>query len=63
MKHRYDRRAVMKDAHKRYRAGLRLNCGWTWAQCLSLAWCAAKMRRQHAINAAKPQRDILRIAA
>ena len=45
---RIDRRAVMRDAHLRYRQGLRLNLGWTFAQCLRTAWTAAKIRQGHA---------------
>jgi hypothetical protein len=42
-----DRAAVMRDAHLRYRQGLRLALGWTFAQCLSTAWAAAKIRQGH----------------
>jgi hypothetical protein len=38
----------MRDAHKRYRDGKRLGLGWTFGQCLSTAWAAAKMRRHMA---------------
>lgn len=41
---RIDRRAVMLDAHRRYRDGVRLKLGWTFAQCLTTAWAAAKIR-------------------
>ncbi|WP_036281882.1 hypothetical protein [Methylocystis sp. ATCC 49242] len=41
----YDRAAVMRGAHKRYRDGKRLGLGWSWSQCLSTAWAAEKMRR------------------
>lgn len=41
-----DKSAVMRDAHKRYRQGKRLNMGWSWSQCLSTAWAAARIRRQ-----------------
>ena len=63
MSHNFDRRAVMKDAHKRYRAGLRLNCGWTFAQCLRTAWAAARQRNDMRLRATRPQRDIIRLAA
>ncbi len=43
---RYDRAAVMRDAHKRYRDGQRLGLGWSFGRCLSTAWAAAKMRRE-----------------
>jgi len=42
---RFDRAAVMRDAHKRFRDGRRLGLGWSWSQCLSTAWAAARMRR------------------
>jgi hypothetical protein len=41
----FDKRAIMKDAHKRFRDGRRLGLGWTFGQCLATAWAAAKMRR------------------
>jgi hypothetical protein len=41
----FDKRAIMRDAHKRFRDGRRLNLGWSFAQCLRTAWAAAKMRR------------------
>jgi hypothetical protein len=44
----YDRAAIMRAAHRRYRAGKRLGLGWTFGQCLSTAWAAAKMRRDAA---------------
>ena len=42
----YDRAAIMRDAHKRFRDGKRLGLGWTFGQCLSTAWRAAKERRK-----------------
>lgn len=42
---RLDKRAVMRDAHLRYRQGKYLKLGWTWAQCLRTAWAAAKIRQ------------------
>jgi hypothetical protein len=44
----YDRAAIMRDAHKRFRDGKRLGLGWTFSQCLSTAWSAAKARRKAA---------------
>lgn len=41
----YDRSAIMKNAHKRYRDGRRLGLGWNFGRCLSTAWAAAKIRR------------------
>ena len=35
----------MRDAHRRFRDGLRLGLGWTLGCCLKTAWAAAKMRR------------------
>jgi hypothetical protein len=40
----YDRAAIMGDAHKRFRDSKRLGLGWTFGQCLSTAWAAAKAR-------------------
>ena len=42
----YDRAAIMRDAHKRFRDGKRLGLGWTFGQCLATAWSAAKDRRK-----------------
>ena len=42
---RYDRRAIMRNAHKRFRDGLLLDLGWTFAQCLRTAWRAARIRK------------------
>lgn len=42
---KYDRAAVMRDAHRRYRNGLRHRMGWSFGHCLSTAWAAAKLRR------------------
>lgn len=39
------RAAIMRDAHKRFRDGRRLNLGWSFAECLATAWAAAKIRR------------------
>ncbi|WP_292529484.1 hypothetical protein [Methylocystis sp.] len=30
----YDRAAIMRDTHKRFRDGKRLGVGWTFGQCL-----------------------------
>jgi len=40
-----DRASVMRDAHRRFRDGKRLGLGWTFGQCLSTSWQAAKMAR------------------
>jgi hypothetical protein len=42
---RYDRAAIMKDAHKRFADGRRLGLGWSFGQCLATAWAAARMAR------------------
>lgn len=63
MTNRYDRRAIMKDAHKRYRAGCRLGIGWTFAHCLQTAWQAARQRNDTRLRATRPIRDIIRLAA
>ncbi|WP_457797229.1 hypothetical protein [Methylocystis sp. S23] len=36
-------------AHRRYKDGVRLRLGWSWSQCLSTSWAAAKMRRETAL--------------
>lgn len=41
----YDRSAIMRDAHKRFRDGKRLGLGWTFGQCLATAWQAARIAR------------------
>ncbi len=47
----YDRRAIMRNAHKRFRDGRRLALDWTFAQCLRTAWAAARIqRRRIALN-------------
>jgi hypothetical protein len=45
MTQKLDRSAIMQDAHKRFRDGVRLRLGWSFGQCLSTAWAAAKIRR------------------
>jgi hypothetical protein len=47
----FDRAAIMRDAHKRYRDGLRLGIGWSFGQCLEVAWIAAKVRRGESLDA------------
>jgi len=42
---RLDRSAIMKDAHRRYRDGKRLGLGWSFGQCLSTSWAAARIAR------------------
>ncbi|MFO1125120.1 MAG: hypothetical protein U1E25_07450 [Methylocystis sp.] len=48
----YDRAAIMRDAHKRFRDGKRLGLEWPFGQCLSTAWTAAKdrQRKAHALR-------------
>jgi hypothetical protein len=41
----YDKTQVMRDAHKRFQEGKELRLGWSFGQCLSTAWQAAKLRR------------------
>lgn len=41
-----DRSAIMRDAHLRFRQGKRLNLGWSFSQCLSTAWAAAKQHQR-----------------
>ncbi len=63
MKQRYDRRAIMKDAHRQWRSSQRLGLGWSWGKCVSRAWEAAKGRRVFEMQRHKIQRDIIRLAA
>jgi hypothetical protein len=44
----YDRTAIMRGAHKRFRDGKRLGLDWTFGQCPSTGWAAAKERRKDA---------------
>lgn len=53
---RFDRAAVMRDAHKRYRDGRRLGLGWTFGRCLSTAWAAARERQANAERQARALR-------
>jgi hypothetical protein len=57
-----DRSAVFKDAHLRYRQGLRLRMGWSFAQCLRTAWAAAHQRQQ-AARRRTHARDVLFISS
>lgn len=63
MNPRYDRRAIMKDAHRQWRSSQRFGLGWSWSKCMSRAWEAAKGRRVIAMQRHKIQRDIIRLAA
>jgi hypothetical protein len=48
----YDRRAVMKDAHKRYLSRQQPGeIALTWAQCLRTAWQATRIRQERDIHA------------
>jgi hypothetical protein len=40
----YDRAAIMRDAHKRFRDGKRLGLDWSFSQCLVTARAAAARR-------------------
>lgn len=42
---RFDRAAIMRNAHKRYRDGNHLGMEWSFSQCLRTAWAAARMQR------------------
>lgn len=55
----FDKRAIMRDAWKRYRDGQRLNLGWTFGHCLSTAWAAAKLRREWAMERADLERSLV----
>ena len=59
----YDRAAIMRDAHKRFRDGKRLGLGWTFGQCLSTAWRAAKARRKASMRHCTRRRSTAEIVA
>ncbi len=40
---RYDRAAIMRDAHRQYRTCAPL--GWTFGRCLRFAWARARAMR------------------
>jgi hypothetical protein len=62
-KPKYDRKAVMRDAHRQWRQSQRLGLGWSWGKCISRAWEAAKGREVFRQQNAKIKRDIIRLAA
>lgn len=41
----FDKAAIMRDAHRRFRDGRRLGLGWSFGQCLATAWAAARIAR------------------
>jgi hypothetical protein len=43
---RFNRAAIMRDAHKRWRDSKRLQLGWDFSRCLRQAWIAAKLRSE-----------------
>lgn len=49
---RCDRRAIMRDAHRRYGDGRRLGLGWSFGRCLSTSWQAARIQRMAVSKAA-----------
>ncbi len=48
MDQRFDRAAIMRDAHDQYRRTRSL--GWSWSRCLSFAWQRARAMRGQAIR-------------
>jgi hypothetical protein len=44
----FDRAAILRDAHKRFRDGKRLALGFSFSQCLTTAWAAARIKAQAA---------------
>ncbi|MGD9540765.1 hypothetical protein [Methylocystis sp.] len=52
----YDRAAIMRDAHRRYRDGKRLQLDWSFGHCLSTAWRAAKARAAEAASLERAKR-------
>jgi hypothetical protein len=59
---RYDRAAIMKDAHRQRRQMARH--GWSWGRCLAFSWSKAKAMRQR-LNAEpdRPERLMVRPTA
>ncbi|MCC3245090.1 hypothetical protein LG047_07130 [Methylocystis sp. WRRC1] len=43
---RFDRRAIMRDAHRQFR--LMAAHGWSWSRCLAFSWARAKAMRARA---------------
>lgn len=62
-KKKYDRKAVMRDAHRQWRLSNRLGLGWTWGKCISRAWEAARGREAISQQNKKIKRDIILLAA
>jgi len=50
---RFDKRAIMRDAHRVYRSMGPL--GWSWSRCLSYAWVKAREVRRRAMGETRPQ--------
>lgn len=59
MTYHFDRRAIMRDAWGRYRDGVRLRLGWSFAQCLPLVGVQRKMPKSEPIPSQKLLRQIL----
>lgn len=62
-KAKYDRSAVMRDAHRQWRMSKRLGLNWTWGKCISRAWEVARGKEAIRLENAKTKRDIIRLAA
>ena len=45
MKPKFDRAAIMKNAHKRYREGIKEGRDLSFSYCLRVAWAIARMKR------------------
>ncbi len=41
---RFDRAAIMRDAHDQFRRTRAL--GWSWSRCLSFSWARARAMRE-----------------
>jgi hypothetical protein len=56
---RYDRSAIMKDAHRQRRQMMRH--GWSWSRCLAFSWSKARAMRAR-LNAEpdRPERVMVR---
>lgn len=55
---RYDRRAIMVDAHRQHR--LMARHGWSWSRCLKLAWAKARAMRARVHGKGEAARIVVR---
>lgn len=63
MEQKYNRAAIMKEAHRQWRNSERIGLGYSWAKCMKRAWEIAKGRRVFEMQRQRVERDIIRLAA